>query len=67
AWKLLMPILEVWKNTAPSDFPNYAVGSWGPEDVQGLLDQQGHRWPVPTELKRYAQKGGGKTPLKKFK
>jgi glucose-6-phosphate 1-dehydrogenase len=67
AWKLLMPVLEVWKNTAPSDFPNYTAGTWGPEDVQGLLDQQGHRWPVPTELKRYTQKIRGATPSKKFK
>ena len=33
----------------PSDFPNYAAGTWGPEDTQGLL-AHGHRWPLPTEL-----------------
>jgi glucose-6-phosphate 1-dehydrogenase len=49
AWRLLMPILEVWNATPPSDFPNYAVGTWGPEDTQGLLEQ-GHRWPLPAEL-----------------
>jgi hypothetical protein len=21
----------------PSDFPNYAAGTWGPEDAQGLV------------------------------
>jgi glucose-6-phosphate 1-dehydrogenase len=50
AWRLLMPVLEVWKTTPPSDFPNYAAGTWGPEDTQGLLAQQGHRWPLPAEL-----------------
>jgi glucose-6-phosphate 1-dehydrogenase len=50
AWQLLMPVLEVWAQTSPSDFPNYAAGSWGPEAVQGLLAQQEHRWPQPVQL-----------------
>lgn len=49
AWQLLMPVLEVWQATAPSDFPNYAAGTWGPENVQSLLSP-GHRWPLPTKL-----------------
>ena len=49
AWQLLMPVLEVWAVAPPSDFPNYAAGTWGPEDTQGLL-AQGHSWPLPTEL-----------------
>ncbi len=50
AWRLLMPALEAWKTTSPGDFPNYAAGTWGPEDTQGLLAHQGHRWPLPAEL-----------------
>ncbi len=50
AWQLLMPVLEAWSITQPSDFPNYAAGTWGPESVQGLLERQEHRWPLPTEL-----------------
>jgi len=49
AWRLLMPVLEVWAATPPSDFPNYAAGTWGPEDSKGLLEQ-GHSWPLPTDL-----------------
>lgn len=49
AWKILMPVLEAWQATAPGDFPNYAAGTWGPENVQELL-APGHRWPLPTEL-----------------
>ena len=49
AWELLTPVLEAWQGTAPSDFPNYAAGSWGLEDAQRLL-APGHRWPLPTEL-----------------
>jgi glucose-6-phosphate 1-dehydrogenase len=49
AWRLLMPVLEVWSEAPPSDFPNYAAGTWGPEDAQGLL-AEGHNWPLPTTL-----------------
>ena len=58
AWRLLMPVLEVWAVAPPSDFPNYAAGTWGPEDTQGLL-AQGHSWPLPTELVRQRKKKGG--------
>jgi hypothetical protein len=44
-----MPVLEAWQATAPGDFPNYAAGTWGPENVQELLSP-GHRWPLPTAL-----------------
>lgn len=49
AWRLLQPVLDVWSATPPSDFPNYAAGSWGPEATQGLLET-GHHWPLPTQL-----------------
>ena len=60
AWRLLMPVLEVWAVAPPSDFPNYAAGTWGPEDTQGLL-AQGHGWPLPTELVRQRRKKGRST------
>ena len=50
AWRLLMPVLEVWEASPPSDFPNYAGGTWGPDATQGLLAHQGHSWPLPMEL-----------------
>lgn len=50
AWQLLMPVLEAWGTTEPSDFPSYAAGTWGPDSVQGLLEEQEHRWPLPAEL-----------------
>jgi glucose-6-phosphate 1-dehydrogenase len=60
AWRLLMPVLEVWAAAPPSDFPNYAAGSWGPEEAQSLL-AQGHSWPLPVDLaglcKKCAKKG----------
>jgi glucose-6-phosphate 1-dehydrogenase len=50
AWRLLMPVLDSWKASPPSDFPNYAGGSWGPDAAQGLLVQPGHSWHAPVEL-----------------
>jgi hypothetical protein len=38
--------LEAWQAAPPSDFPNYAAGTWDPEEAQALL-AQGHRWPLP--------------------
>jgi glucose-6-phosphate 1-dehydrogenase len=57
AWQWLMPVLEVWAESPPSDFPNYAAGTWGPEAVQGLL-AQGHSWPLPAELAEHCEKKG---------
>ena len=57
AWRLLMPVLDVWAVAPPSDFPNYAAGAWGPEEAQGLL-AQGHNWPLPTELVEQCKKKG---------
>lgn len=50
AWRLLMPVLEVWATSPPIDFPNYTSGTWGPEATQSLLAHQGHSWPFPIEL-----------------
>jgi glucose-6-phosphate 1-dehydrogenase len=44
AWDLLMPILEIWDSTPPTDFPNYSAGSWGPEDAEALIAKDGHNW-----------------------
>ncbi len=63
AWQLLMPVLEVWAMAPPSDFPNYAAGTWGPEETQGLL-ALGHSWPLPTELVGECVKQGKKQKLK---
>ena len=49
AWRFLMPVIKTWSDTSPGDIPNYAAGSWGPADVEQLLEP-GHRWPLPTQL-----------------
>lgn len=47
AWRLLMPVLEVWEETPAADFPNYAAGSWGPESAQVLMARDGRSWLSP--------------------
>lgn len=44
AWKVVMPILEAWEQRSPTDFPNYAPGSWGPEDAEALIARDGRNW-----------------------
>lgn len=44
AWGLLMPVLEVWAESTPRDFPNYVAGSWGPKAADALLAREGHAW-----------------------
>jgi glucose-6-phosphate 1-dehydrogenase len=50
AWEIFNPVLERWSQTPPSDFPNYDAGTWGPSTANWLLAQQGHNWPMPTDL-----------------
>ena len=47
AWTAITPILESWQAIAPLDFPNYQSGTWGPEDAEALIAQDGRRWLSP--------------------
>jgi glucose-6-phosphate 1-dehydrogenase len=50
AWKVITPIMEAWQHRKPVDFPNYAPGSWGPEDAEALVAKYGHHWvTLPTK------------------
>lgn len=44
AWRIIQPILESWQTRPPVDFPNYAPGTWGPEDAEALIAKDGHHW-----------------------
>lgn len=50
AWSVLSSVLEVWEAVRPTDFPNYQAGTWGPEDAEILVAQNGHSWVMPTFL-----------------
>jgi glucose-6-phosphate 1-dehydrogenase len=47
AWAVVQPILEDWSEHPPLDFPNYAAGSWGPEEADELPARDGCRWFAP--------------------
>jgi glucose-6-phosphate 1-dehydrogenase len=44
SWAIVQPILDVWKALPPRDFPNYASGSWGPEQAHEMLRRDGREW-----------------------
>jgi glucose-6-phosphate 1-dehydrogenase len=46
AWGILQPVLEVWGALKPSDFPNYASGTWGPKSADDLLSRDGRTWII---------------------
>jgi len=48
SWSVLMPILNVWGNSAPTDFPNYPSGTWGPKAAEALIAKDGRSWLQPT-------------------
>lgn len=44
AWKVIMPVLDVWSANPPQDFPNYSAGTWGPDVANVLIAQDGRSW-----------------------
>ena len=50
AWSVITPILDVWKEVKPTDFPNYQAGTWGPEEAEVLIAQDGYNWMIPIFL-----------------
>lgn len=50
AWSIIDPVLDMWGNVKPSDFPNYQAGTWGPEGAEILTARDGRSWVMPTFL-----------------
>ena len=44
SWKFFTPILEHWENTPATEFPNYASGSWGPDEADQMLMKDNRSW-----------------------
>ena len=44
SWKIVAPIMDVWKALPPRDFPNYESGTWGPKAADELLARDGRKW-----------------------
>lgn len=48
AWEILMPILNAWTTKESISFPNYHAGTWGPEQAEALIAQDGfHLFTLP--------------------
>ncbi len=43
-WRVIQPVLDVWKALPPRNFPNYAANSWGPPEADELLARDGREW-----------------------
>jgi glucose-6-phosphate 1-dehydrogenase len=43
-WSVVEPILDVWSALPIRNFPNYAAGTWGPSEADGLLARDGRQW-----------------------
>jgi glucose-6-phosphate 1-dehydrogenase len=50
AWQVLDPVLKAWGQINPFNFPNYQAGTWGPEEAEILIAQDGRSWVMPTHL-----------------
>jgi glucose-6-phosphate 1-dehydrogenase len=48
SWSVLTPILNVWADLKPEDFPDYPSGSWGPEAAGDLIAHDGRSWLQPS-------------------
>ena len=49
AWRIIQPVLEVWRDNPAPDFPNYSSGTWGPESAELLVARDGRSWLAPTQ------------------
>jgi glucose-6-phosphate 1-dehydrogenase len=44
SWRIMTPLLNHWKETKESSFPNYSCGSWGPESANQMIEADGRHW-----------------------
>ena len=43
-WRVVQPVLDVWKALPPRNFPNYKSGSWGPKEADDLMARDRRQW-----------------------
>jgi glucose-6-phosphate 1-dehydrogenase len=44
AWQIIDPLIKSWEDLTTGDLAVYDPGSWGPEEAEALLLQDGRRW-----------------------
>lgn len=47
AWQAVDPLIAHWESTPAPHFPNYAVGSWGPDVADEFIGRIGAKWRRP--------------------
>jgi glucose-6-phosphate 1-dehydrogenase len=43
-WEVVDPLIARWESAPRKDFPNYAAGTWGPDEATLLLQREGRKW-----------------------
>ncbi len=43
-WRIVMPLLEAWREQGSSGLHPYQAGTWGPLQAFDLLTRDGRRW-----------------------
>jgi len=44
AWEIVDPIIRTWAEMPAPNFPNYAAGTWGPEEADELIQRDDRKW-----------------------
>lgn len=47
AWKFLMPVINEWKNNKSIPLYGYPSGTWGPEHIDDLIEEEEMTWHYP--------------------
>ena len=49
-WAVVDPIQKAWAQETAPTFPNYAAGSWGPQEAFALLERDGREWERTSDI-----------------
>jgi glucose-6-phosphate 1-dehydrogenase len=49
-WAVVDPIISQWESMPARDFPNYAAGTWGPEEQNEMMKRDGRAWRNDEEV-----------------
>jgi len=47
AWEFIDPILDMWKNDPKIKMYGYPAGTWGPENIDDLVEGENFTWRYP--------------------
>ncbi|MEW6045504.1 MAG: glucose-6-phosphate dehydrogenase [Bacillota bacterium] len=63
AWQFVDPIAEAWADS-PAAFPNYAAGTWGPQEAWRVPQQDGFGWWPPQVEARDVEATNAPVPVR---